>query len=192
MADLATSSPDVGTLAWEGDRLSVHDLTERERKMLDGIAEFLFREWPVEPPDPEDFVEREEFDEQREAVALFAKLLDVTVTDEDDEEAIEAKVKERLEQERAEGVKDATVPSRANTAERKAMRLLIERRVVVLKIAPEGLVHARVRGDSGELYDCGYDPARRQYRCTCPEMRGQCSHLLALKMVTATKGAERT
>ena len=46
-----------------------------------------------------------------------------------------------------------------------------------------GYVHAQVRGDSGEVYDLGRDPRKDEWRCTCPELKGNCSHLQALKLV---------
>jgi hypothetical protein len=105
------------------------------------------------------------------------------------DEPIGPQIEARLVEAREQGVKDATVPSRANTAERKAMRLLIERRLELLTVRREdGFVHAQCKGDSGKIYDLGFDPRRRQYRCTCEEMRGQCSHLAALKMVTTATG----
>jgi uncharacterized Zn finger protein len=66
----------------------------------------------------------------------------------------------------------------------KGRRLLTEGRLTVLKIHPSGLIHAQCRGDSAEVYDLGYDPERGQWRCTCQEMKGKCSHLVALQLVT--------
>jgi hypothetical protein len=48
-----------------------------------------------------------------------------------------------------------------------------------------GLVIAQCRGDSGEVYDLGYDPMKQEWRCTCRELKGNCSHLQALKLVVA-------
>lgn len=95
---------------------------------------------------------------------------------------------ERLEAERAEGEKDATIPSRANTAQRKAMRLLLEQRLTVRQVVAEGeragFVLAECKGDSGDTYMLGRDPRNGQWRCTCAELKGGCSHIAALKMVT--------
>lgn len=66
----------------------------------------------------------------------------------------------------------------------KGRRLLAEGRLTVLKIHPTGLIYAQCRGDSAEVYDLGYDPTKSQWRCTCPEMKGKCSHLVALQLVT--------
>ena len=71
----------------------------------------------------------------------------------------------------------------------KGRRLLTEARLTVLEIDPAtGYVHAQCRGDSAEVYDLGYDPTRDQWRCTCQEMKGKCSHLVALQLVTLRPG----
>ncbi len=46
-----------------------------------------------------------------------------------------------------------------------------------------GLVVAECRGDSGEVYSLGHDPTNGEWRCTCAELKGECSHLKALKLV---------
>jgi hypothetical protein len=72
------------------------------------------------------------------------------------------------------------------TAAQKARRLLLEGRLMVSRVDPElgsGLVIAECRGDSGEVYSLGHDPTKNEWRCTCPELRGNCSHLQALKLV---------
>lgn len=70
----------------------------------------------------------------------------------------------------------------------KARRLLAEGRLRVLRVgdadAP-GLIVAECRGDSGEVYALGYDPRNKQWRCVCAELRGKCSHIQALQLVTA-------
>ncbi len=68
------------------------------------------------------------------------------------------------------------------TAAEKARRLLPEGRLMVKRV-DRGYVHAQCRGDSGEVYDLGYDPVKGEWRCTCAEMKGNCSHLQALKLV---------
>lgn len=69
--------------------------------------------------------------------------------------------------------------------EDKGRRLLTEGRLTVERAggrtAP--LIVAKARGDSGEVYDLGFDPGKRQWRCTCPA-KGKCSHLVALQLVT--------
>lgn len=67
----------------------------------------------------------------------------------------------------------------------KGARLLTSGRLRVVKVRGN-LVVAKCRGDSGGLYDLGYDPIRKQWRCTC-EARGPCSHLTALWLVTAVE-----
>ncbi len=68
----------------------------------------------------------------------------------------------------------------------KGQRLLTEGRLVVRKVGDPGkprLIVAECRGDSGSIYTLGWDPKKEEWRCTCPEMRGACSHLAALKLV---------
>lgn len=72
----------------------------------------------------------------------------------------------------------------AETTREKALRLLQEGRLMVERVEPEtGFVLAHCRGDSGQLYDLGHDPRNDQWRCNCREMKGNCSHLQALKLV---------
>jgi hypothetical protein len=72
----------------------------------------------------------------------------------------------------------------AETAAEKALRLLTEGRLMVRVVNPaERFVVARCRGDSGQVYDLGYDPRKNEWRCTCDELKGNCSHLRALKLV---------
>lgn len=98
-----------------------------------------------------------------------------------------ARLAAELEAAREQGRLDATVPSRQN-ARTKALRLLVEGRLTVERRETTGtltgLVVARCKGDSGTIYTLGYDPRNRQWRCSCQELRGQCSHLLALKLIT--------
>ena len=76
-----------------------------------------------------------------------------------------------------------TARSRESAAD-KALRLLTEGRLMVREVnADTGWVYAQCRGDSGELYNLGHDPAQDQWRCTCDELKGNCSHLRALKLV---------
>lgn len=66
----------------------------------------------------------------------------------------------------------------------KGRRLLGEGRLTVLRTGGDDrLIHATCKGDSGEVYQLGYDPTRNQWRCTCIA-RGRCSHLVALQLVT--------
>ena len=58
-------------------------------------------------------------------------------------------------------------------AKARAVRFLIERRVMVLR-AGASLVVAVVRGDSGELRTVTWDPGRG-FRCDCPAI-GLCAH----------------
>ena len=68
----------------------------------------------------------------------------------------------------------------------KAHRLLAEGRLRVVRAGDSqrpGLIVAECRGDSGEQYNLGYDPGRKEWRCGCVEMKGKCSHLIALQLV---------
>ncbi|MBA3565235.1 MAG: hypothetical protein H0W31_00080 [Actinobacteria bacterium] len=75
-------------------------------------------------------------------------------------------------------------PGRVNAAE-KAKRLLTSGRLRVLQV--EGnLIVAECRGDSGEVYQLGYQPDFERWGCTCPA-RTACSHMQALWSVTAVE-----
>lgn len=67
----------------------------------------------------------------------------------------------------------------------KGLRLLVDGRLTVLSVDASGLIHAHCKGDSGQMYSLGYDPWKKEWRCTC-EARGKCSHLWALQTVTVT------
>lgn len=75
----------------------------------------------------------------------------------------------------------------AEGAEAKGRRLLTEGRLIVMSVTASGRVVATCRGDSGEVYDLGYDERRGQWRCTCPA-RSKCAHLVALQLVTVRGG----
>jgi uncharacterized Zn finger protein len=69
------------------------------------------------------------------------------------------------------------------TAQEKGWRLLKEQRLTIVQVDKhDGLVVARCEGDTSS-YMLGWDPMKHQWRCTCPELKGQCSHLAALKCV---------
>jgi uncharacterized Zn finger protein len=71
----------------------------------------------------------------------------------------------------------------------KGRRLLTEGRLAVSEIRDDGTIVAECRGDSAEVYTLGYDAKRSQWRCTCQEMKGKCSHLVALQLVTVRRPA---
>lgn len=71
----------------------------------------------------------------------------------------------------------------AENKDQKARRYLTEGRITVIKMRDDGLIVAEARG-SGETYHLGYDPRRKQWRCTCIA-RGKCSHVTALQLVVA-------
>lgn len=176
-------APDLATLLWEADRLSELDLEPDQRRWFVAIVDYLERVWPYDDGydgDDSDDVGRDAL------VAALGEHWPINEGEPDDEKIVAA-IRLALQEARAEGEKDATVPSRASTAERKAMRLLLERRLVVTRRESKGelagLIVATCRGDSG-TYDLGYDPRPPgRWRCTCPELRGECSHLAALKMI---------
>jgi hypothetical protein len=69
-----------------------------------------------------------------------------------------------------------------NGQTRRGRRYLTEGRLTVER-AGDGAIVASCRGDSGDMYRLGYDPGRREWRCTCPA-KTRCSHLVALQLVT--------
>ena len=83
------------------------------------------------------------------------------------------------------------MPGRESAAD-KGRRLLTEGRLTLLHVSTSSDERAPIvatcRGDSGEVYDLGYDAAKQQWRCTCVEMKGKCSHLVALQLVTLRPG----
>lgn len=70
-------------------------------------------------------------------------------------------------------------------AREKGRELLADGRLVVTRVEGD-LIVATCRGDSGAVYDLGFDPRNGQWRCTCPA-RGRCSHLIALQLVTVRR-----
>jgi hypothetical protein len=67
------------------------------------------------------------------------------------------------------------------SAEVKARRILGEGRVVLVEVR-KSVVWAKVRG-SGAVHDTGF--AAGAWTCSCPNHYGTCSHIKALKLVTA-------
>lgn len=174
---------DARALAWEADRLAWADLDEEQRRWFVNLELFVNRELAA-------VAENVEHLAATDYGAELAEALDVE-TPESAEEAKEL-VDARLLLEREEGKKDALVPSRQN-ARTKAMRLLIEGRLDVTRRfvggEHDGMIVAECRGDSGAVYTLGYDPHKREWRCTCEERKGNCSHLAALKLVTTIGGS---
>ena len=86
------------------------------------------------------------------------------------------------------------MPGRESAAD-KGRRLLAEGRLTVLHVSDSTVerapIVAKCRGDSGEVYDLGYDASKDQWRCTCVEMKGKCSHLVALQLVTVKPGGDQ-
>ena len=68
----------------------------------------------------------------------------------------------------------------------KARRLLIEGRLNIT-LRDGDVIRATCRGDSGELYNLGYNPAMRGWDCSCAA-RSTCAHLRALMLVTVRRG----
>lgn len=78
------------------------------------------------------------------------------------------------------------MPGRESSAD-KARRLLTEGRLRVVRVGDSerpGVIVAECRGDSGASYHLGFDDKKNQWRCTCAELRGKCSHIQALQLVT--------
>jgi hypothetical protein len=69
-------------------------------------------------------------------------------------------------------------------ARSRAVRLLAERRVMVLRVLPTSVL-AMVRGDSGELREVRWDP-RRGWSCSCPAV-GLCAHGHAVASVVLVR-----
>jgi uncharacterized Zn finger protein len=63
----------------------------------------------------------------------------------------------------------------------KANRYLAEGRINIERVDVDGgWVIATCRG-TDSVYHLGFDPVVKQWRCTCPELKGHCSHLIALR-----------
>lgn len=76
------------------------------------------------------------------------------------------------------------------TIEEKAVAILTSGRLTVTRLFGDGLIVAEVVGTRGAVYYLGYDPRRREWRCTCPVPgRRACSHLAALRLVVDEPGA---
>ena len=71
-------------------------------------------------------------------------------------------------------------------ASAKGRRILTEGRVILLEVRP-GRVTAAIRGE-GAIHKAGFDGA---WWCTCPARSDQCSHLHALRLVTAPDLTDR-
>jgi uncharacterized Zn finger protein len=66
-------------------------------------------------------------------------------------------------------------------ADEKGRRYLTSGLLTVERVG-DGAIVATCRGDQGDTYRLGFDPGRRQWRCTCPA-KTRCSHLVALQLV---------
>lgn len=67
------------------------------------------------------------------------------------------------------------------SASTKARRYLTEGRISLTDVTPDR-VRGLVRGD-GAIYKAGYQYG--QWTCDCPAVTDQCSHLRALRLITA-------
>lgn len=72
-------------------------------------------------------------------------------------------------------------------ASAKGRRLLAEGRLLI-EVVDGQKIRASCRGDSGEVYRLGHDPAAG-WRCGCPA-RTRCSHLVGLMLVVAPREGE--
>lgn len=191
----ATATIDARTLAWEADRLAWADLTDQQREWFEKLAVFYERELAELRAAAEDAASdaaeesTDRADAELELRAAY-EAIGLETNPEDGLDEIKAAIEGRLRLEREEGKLDALVPSRTD-AKTKAKRLLLEARLDVTRYdiagPHKGLIVAECRGDSGKTYELGFDPHRKQWRCTCPELKGNCSHLHALKLVTTTR-----
>jgi uncharacterized Zn finger protein len=75
----------------------------------------------------------------------------------------------------------------AETKQQKAERMLREGRITVTKVGNgRAPIVALAKGDSGEMYQLGYDATLDRWGCTCPASKTfhrECAHLVALKRV---------
>jgi uncharacterized Zn finger protein len=69
------------------------------------------------------------------------------------------------------------------TKQDKAMRLLTTRQLLVTRVSGD-FIEAECRGDSGSIYNLGFDGER--WWCSCPA-RVDCKHLIALQTVTVRR-----
>jgi uncharacterized Zn finger protein len=69
----------------------------------------------------------------------------------------------------------------------KGRRYLAEARLSVEHVDGDR-IRATCRGDSGAIYELGFDPAQQEWHCGCPA-RGRCSHLTALMLVCVRRPA---
>jgi hypothetical protein len=72
------------------------------------------------------------------------------------------------------------------TVATKARALLSEARVQI-RFATDQLVAATVAGDH-DVYEVRWDSFSARWECSCPELRGRCSHVEAVKQVTCSAG----
>lgn len=198
-------------LAWLAGRQTLDALEPDQRAWFEQLADEIprmvaeddaFHEGCTSADAAKDI--EQERDEANAELEAIAQLVGLETDDEPVEHAVaralaeaaepdrerEAEMGALLERAREEGRKDALVPSR-RSAEMKGRMLVLEGRVELLRVDVDGgWIHARVRGDNGH-YDAGYDPRQGRWRCSCEEMRGNCSHLHAVKLVTVrpTRGA---
>lgn len=77
----------------------------------------------------------------------------------------------------------------AENADNKAQRALTEKRLRILRVDQDsGLIVATCRGDTGAVYSLGYDPGKREFRCTCQAsatFHRRCYHIRALQYCVA-------
>lgn len=148
--------PTIADLLWEADRRSLLELDDDTRQLLEKMGDAIAELWPVLEVELEPPCAIDDHDDWDAFVGELVEQGGVKIADDvvrTEAEVLEA-VKTTIENARAEGEKDATIPSRANTAQRKAMRLLLEQRVAISVIdLTVPYVVAEVRGDSGVYMD---------------------------------------
>jgi uncharacterized Zn finger protein len=75
----------------------------------------------------------------------------------------------------------------APTVEEKASALLAAGMLRVVRVPTKAggvVATCRSSSDGQKVYTLGFDPRKREWRCTCTAgRRGRCSHLTALRLV---------
>jgi uncharacterized Zn finger protein len=75
------------------------------------------------------------------------------------------------------------------TRHTKAVRYLASGRIKVEHVIPNGLVIARVKGDSGPTYTVSWHDDEARWGCSCPSRVSRCSHVIAVNGVTPRDSA---
>lgn len=75
------------------------------------------------------------------------------------------------------------------TLEQKAAAILTGRRLKISRVGGGFVVASCLGSDGTTVYHLGFDPKKREWRCTCPVPgKRACSHLAALRLVVDERG----